>query len=348
MRTQWVHSPEHKWVRPHERRRKGTLISRAALFCSCRDPGSRPRGERPRCRLGENRSAGCGRSRCPGVSRPPGTHPAHLRQGFRRARQRFGIAAWMRRHLATTADAEARRCRAAACGERQAPRGRQREEHASEKRHHGNEQPAPRRRRVEVLQRRHHMASMLKGSTAPASSDTSRFRRVHGSQERRQAWRRTVSDWCGARFCSNCANAVGFLLGSEGRAALTMLPQYAFTGGLYSFIVISIRAGTASSTKRGLVGNSGGAAWESVKANAQAALLAIQQDPAFSGYQIVTDGHSLGGGMSQTFALETQRLWAEIPSDLSEGDPRSIRDIVDSRHFARRVGPMECRKQYLF
>ncbi len=55
------------------------------------------------------------------------------------------------------------------------------------------------------------------------------------------------------------------------------------------------------------IANSGGQAWDSIKSNAQAALAsineAIKNDPSLAGAQIMTDGHSLGGGMAQYFAL---------------------------------------------
>lgn len=53
------------------------------------------------------------------------------------------------------------------------------------------------------------------------------------------------------------------------------------------------------------VTNAGAADYASIEPLAQAALNSIQ-DPngSYAGYQIVTDGHSLGGGMAQSFALE--------------------------------------------
>src|ERR1700722_7731619 len=50
--------------------------------------------------------------------------------------------------------------------------------------------------------------------------------------------------------------------------------------------------------------NSGGSAWESIASQFQAVLQQIQADKSYAGYQIMTDGHSLGGGMAQTAALE--------------------------------------------
>jgi hypothetical protein len=48
--------------------------------------------------------------------------------------------------------------------------------------------------------------------------------------------------------------------------------------------------------------NSGGSAWEAIKPVFQQALAQVQKD--YPGYQIMTDGGSLGGGMAQTAALE--------------------------------------------
>jgi trimeric autotransporter adhesin len=49
------------------------------------------------------------------------------------------------------------------------------------------------------------------------------------------------------------------------------------------------------------IASSGGTAWQSIQPVAQAALFLIQV--AYPGYQIMTDGHSLGGGLAQSFAL---------------------------------------------
>lgn len=48
------------------------------------------------------------------------------------------------------------------------------------------------------------------------------------------------------------------------------------------------------------IGNSGGSAWEAIKPLAQNALSTLLE----GGYDVFTTGHSLGGGMAQTFALE--------------------------------------------
>ncbi len=50
--------------------------------------------------------------------------------------------------------------------------------------------------------------------------------------------------------------------------------------------------------------NDGGGAWESIKPLFEQELKSIQGNPYYNGYTIFTDGHSLGGGMAQTAALE--------------------------------------------
>jgi hypothetical protein len=50
------------------------------------------------------------------------------------------------------------------------------------------------------------------------------------------------------------------------------------------------------------VADEGGAEWESIKGEFASVLAAVRA--ALPGYQITTDGHSLGGGMAQTAALE--------------------------------------------
>jgi trimeric autotransporter adhesin len=55
--------------------------------------------------------------------------------------------------------------------------------------------------------------------------------------------------------------------------------------------------------------NSGASAYdakpaESIRFQANQALVALKTNPQYAGYQIVTVGHSLGGGMAQSFALE--------------------------------------------
>src|ERR1700733_15119864 len=52
------------------------------------------------------------------------------------------------------------------------------------------------------------------------------------------------------------------------------------------------------------IANQGGADWEQVKGAFVAELPVIENNPAYANYQIITDGHSLGGGMAQTAALE--------------------------------------------
>lgn len=48
----------------------------------------------------------------------------------------------------------------------------------------------------------------------------------------------------------------------------------------------------------------GGSAWESIATQFGAILAQIKAAPSYAGYEIMTDGHSLGGGMAQTATLE--------------------------------------------
>ena len=67
-------------------------------------------------------------------------------------------------------------------------------------------------------------------------------------------------------------------------------------------VVIAFRGTTSLAQFQSDVADSGGAEWESIKGAFASALAAIRA--AYPGYQIMTDGHSLGGGMAQTAALE--------------------------------------------
>jgi trimeric autotransporter adhesin len=69
-------------------------------------------------------------------------------------------------------------------------------------------------------------------------------------------------------------------------------------------IVVAFKGSDNLSNFKSDLIDSGASEWESVKANFLQALSLLQNDPAYSGYQIMTDGHSLGGGMAQTAALE--------------------------------------------
>lgn len=66
-------------------------------------------------------------------------------------------------------------------------------------------------------------------------------------------------------------------------------------------VVMAFRGSENLSNWKSDFANSGAAEWDSIKAGAQAAFSNIQRD--YSGAEIMTDGHSLGGGMAQTFAL---------------------------------------------
>jgi hypothetical protein len=85
--------------------------------------------------------------------------------------------------------------------------------------------------------------------------------------------------------------------------------------------------------------NAGGQAWDSINPNAQAALAAIneaiQTDPLLAGAEINTDGHSLGGGMAQSFALENnlsgygQNALPISSTALNEQMPNSTSTLAD-------------------
>ena len=69
-----------------------------------------------------------------------------------------------------------------------------------------------------------------------------------------------------------------------------------------SQVVISFKGSDNVSNFTSDFTNSGGSAWEAIAPVANQQLAAIQA--VFPGYDIMTDGHSLGGGMAQTMALE--------------------------------------------
>jgi Ca2+-binding RTX toxin-like protein len=72
--------------------------------------------------------------------------------------------------------------------------------------------------------------------------------------------------------------------------------------------------------------NSGAAAWQEISPLASQLLDAVRTQ--FPRYQIVTDGHSLGGGMAQTFALENQLSgYGQNSLPISQGAIQ--KDIVD-------------------
>ena len=85
--------------------------------------------------------------------------------------------------------------------------------------------------------------------------------------------------------------------------------------------------------------NSGGSAWESISSNASDALTAVQSNPMYAGYQTMSDGHSLGGGMAQTFALENGLSGYgqnSLPISSQAQNDSAISDAggVNATHFA--------------
>lgn len=67
-------------------------------------------------------------------------------------------------------------------------------------------------------------------------------------------------------------------------------------------VVIAFRGTTSLAQLQSDVTDQGGAEWEAIKGEFASVLAQVQA--ALPGYQIMTDGHSLGGGMAQTAALE--------------------------------------------
>ncbi|WP_353396614.1 hypothetical protein [Hydrogenophaga sp. 5NK40-0174] len=73
------------------------------------------------------------------------------------------------------------------------------------------------------------------------------------------------------------------------------------------------------------LGNSGASEFAQIQAKAQAAFDAISKDPRFEGYTFAATGHSLGGGMAQSFALKNNidaYVYNSLPiaRDTIEGD----------------------------
>ena len=69
-------------------------------------------------------------------------------------------------------------------------------------------------------------------------------------------------------------------------------------------LVFAFRGTDSSKQLVGSITDQGGGDWETIKATFDAGLKKIQSDPAYASYTIFTDGHSLGGGMAQTAAVE--------------------------------------------
>jgi predicted Zn-dependent protease len=67
-------------------------------------------------------------------------------------------------------------------------------------------------------------------------------------------------------------------------------------------VMVTFKGSDSASNFESDLANSGGSAWESLAPAVSSAIANIQSE--YPGYQIMTDGHSLGGGMSQTADLE--------------------------------------------
>ena len=86
---------------------------------------------------------------------------------------------------------------------------------------------------------------------------------------------------------------------SDGKNSFTT-----FANDLTGQVVIAFKGSNNASNLYSDLINDGGSAWESVASQFATALKGIQSDPRMAGYTIMTTGHSLGGGMAQTAALE--------------------------------------------
>jgi Lipase (class 3) len=88
--------------------------------------------------------------------------------------------------------------------------------------------------------------------------------------------------------------------------------QYYFNNGTNSFstfvnpatqqVVIAFRGTQSEAQLASDITSAGGSAWESIKTQFENVLNSVREQ--LPNYQIMTDGHSLGGGMAQTAALE--------------------------------------------
>jgi pimeloyl-ACP methyl ester carboxylesterase len=112
--------------------------------------------------------------------------------------------------------------------------------------------------------------------------------------------------------------------------------QYYFNNGTNSFstfvnaatqqVVIAFEGTQSEAQLESDVANAGGSAWESIKGSFANILSQIRS--AFPDWQIATDGHSLGGGMAQTAALENDLSgFAQNSLPIS---PAAIRNINHS------------------
>jgi hypothetical protein len=69
-------------------------------------------------------------------------------------------------------------------------------------------------------------------------------------------------------------------------------------------ISIDFKGSDALSNWKSDLGNAGASDFAKIEAKAQAALEALQSNPDFKSYSFAATGHSLGGGMAQSFALK--------------------------------------------
>ena len=118
--------------------------------------------------------------------------------------------------------------------------------------------------------------------------------------------------------------------------------QYYYNNGTNSFstfvnaathqVVIAFEGTQSEAQLQSDIENAGGAAWESIKRPFENILAQIRQQ--FPDWQIATDGHSLGGGMAQTAALENDL--SGFGQNSLPISPNAIRDInaTDGLHAA--------------
>ncbi|MDE1170982.1 MAG: hypothetical protein PW734_07220 [Verrucomicrobium sp.] len=91
-------------------------------------------------------------------------------------------------------------------------------------------------------------------------------------------------------------------LSSSGKSADGKNSFVTFHNAEAKQVVIAFKGTDSLPQLRSDLLNSGGAAWEAIKGPFEEKLPQIRK--AYSGFQISTDGHSLGGGLAQTAALE--------------------------------------------
>ena len=69
-------------------------------------------------------------------------------------------------------------------------------------------------------------------------------------------------------------------------------------------VVFSFKGSDAASNWKSDLTDAGAAEFAKIWPKAQAALAALEADPQYSGWTFFAAGHSLGGGMAQTFAVK--------------------------------------------